>query len=82
MLGLFGEEFKLELSGVTQADMDKKLEVRLDKKTLFLKDFKLGLSYKGEKGSMDVQTDTHYSDWNKVEEDEFKAASVKHKQNY
>ena len=73
MLGLFGEEFKLELSGVTQADMDKKLEVRLDKKTLFLKDFKLGLSYKGEKGSMDVQTDTHYSDWNTIDEDEFKA---------
>ena len=40
---------------------------------LFLKEFKLGLSYKGEKGSMDVQTDTQYSDWNKVEEDEFKA---------
>ena len=73
LLGLFGEEFKLELSGVTQADMDKKLEVRLDKKTLFLKDFKLGLSYKGEEGSLDVQTDTQYSDWNKVEEDEFKA---------
>ncbi len=36
------KKFKLELSGVTQADMDKKLEVRLDKKTLFLKDFKLG----------------------------------------
>ena len=73
LLGLFGEEFKLELSGVTQADMDKTLEVRLDKKTLFLKDFKLGLSYKGEEGSLDVQTDTQYSDWNKVEEDEFKA---------
>jgi len=53
--------------------MDKTLEVRLDKKTLFLKDFKLGLSYKGEEGSLDVQTDTQYSDWNKVEEDEFKA---------
>ena len=73
LLGLFGEEFKLELSGVTQADMDKKLEVRLDKKTLFLKEFKLGLSYKGEKGSMDVQTDTQYSDWNTIDEDEFKA---------
>jgi len=70
---LFGEEFKLELTGVTQADMDKTLEVRLDKKTLFLKDFKLGLSYKGEEGSLEVQTDTQYSDWNKVEEDEFKA---------
>ena len=53
--------------------MDKTLEVHLDKKTLFLKDFKLGLSYKGEEGSLEVQTDTQYSDWNKVEEDEFKA---------
>lgn len=68
LISLFGDEFELKLNGVTQAEMDKVLEVRIDKKTHFLKEFRLELSYSGDKGSLAIKTKTSYSNWNQIKE--------------
>lgn len=73
LMGLFGEEFNLQLTGLTQAEMDKNLEVHFDKKTFYLKDFKLELSYSGQKGNLTLMADASYDDWNEITDDEIKA---------
>ncbi|KXT86040.1 hypothetical protein STRDD11_00078 [Streptococcus sp. DD11] len=69
IIGLFGDEFSLELSGVAQSEMDKTLEVHLNKETLYLSDFKMDLSYSGEKGSLKTKIANRFSDWNKLADD-------------
>lgn len=73
LMGLFGEEFNLQLTGLTQADMDKDLEVHFDKKTFYLEDFQLELSYSGQKGNLTLKADVSYDNWNEIKEDEIKA---------
>ena len=68
LIGLFGKEFDLELTGITQADMQKELTVKFDKKNFYFKEFQLKLSYDGDKGKLEITTDVTYSSWNKVDE--------------
>lgn len=66
ILSLFGENFNLKFTGVTQNELDKQIEITFDKKTFLLKKFYFLIKYEGEKGKFNIENNTVYSDWNNV----------------
>lgn len=71
LVSLFKEELNLYIRGINQSELKKDFEVTFDKKTFYLKDFNLQLSYDGQRGQLDLEADGTFSKWNKVKDSQF-----------
>ncbi|MGT2949144.1 DUF6612 family protein [Streptococcus devriesei] len=76
IVSLFREELNLYVRGISQSELKKDFEVTFDKKTFYLKDFDLQLSYSGNKGKLDLEADGTFSKWNKVKDSQFSVTDV------
>ncbi|MGT2925345.1 DUF6612 family protein [Streptococcus caviae] len=71
LVSLFREELSLYIRGISQSELKKDFEVTFDKKTFYLKNFNLQLSYNGQRGQLDIEADGTFSKWNKVKDSQF-----------
>ncbi|MDO4667542.1 MAG: hypothetical protein Q4A90_06875 [Streptococcus sp.] len=74
VMGLIGEQYNLSLTGITQDQLKKKFEIHFDKENYFLKDFSFSLKHQSTKGKLNIEVDTKYSKWNKLDEKEVDSA--------
>lgn len=59
-------QYKLNLTTVTEYEVDLKFEAVFDKKTFYLKSIVWSIEYNGNKGAFKLENTTTYSDWDNV----------------
>lgn len=57
-------QYKLNLTTVTEYEVDLKFEAVFDKKTFYLKSIVWSIEYNGKKGPFKIEDTTKYSEWN------------------
>lgn len=62
LLGIFQDSYDLKLTGVSQSEVKKDLVLIFDKNTKYFKKINLKLNYNGEKGIINMDIQTKYSD--------------------
>lgn len=62
LLGIFQDSYDLKLTGVSQSEVKKDLILIFDKNTKYFKKINLKLNYNGEKGIINMDIQTKYSD--------------------
>ncbi|MBP2622791.1 DUF6612 family protein [Streptococcus oricebi] len=75
LLGLFKEQFNLELSNLDQLELDKSLTVKVNKKTFYMEKFDLGFKYDGDRGKIKLLIHLKYFSLNKVDKNAIKVPS-------
>lgn len=68
LVGLFRDQYNLELEGIDGIDMDKDLQVTIDKESHLMTQFHLILDYSGEDGDLKMDIDSNYQDFNNTDE--------------
>lgn len=70
LISIYGDEFQFNLSQFPDSKYKTDLIVKIDKKTKFLKEFKMTVSTLSNKGLLTIKSETTYSDWNLVEKED------------
>ena len=70
LISIYGDEFQFNLSQFPDSKYKNDLIVKIDKKTKFLKEFKMTVSTLSNKGLLTIKSETTYSDWNLVEKED------------
>lgn len=68
LVGLFRDQYNLELEGIDGIDMDKDLQVTIDKESHLMTQFHLVLDYSGEDGDLKMDINSNYHDFNETDE--------------
>lgn len=66
-IGKFKGQINLTITDVDLEKIDRKIVFKVDKKTLFLKDFEMDLDYKENDKKLDVDVDIEMSNWNDID---------------
>ena len=80
VLGVYGKEFRFNFSQFPKSNFKKELTVKIDKKSKFLKEFKMNISTSGDQGTLAIKSETGYSDWNLVKKEEIPTISDEKKE--
>ena len=70
LISIYEDEFQFNLSQFPDSKYKNDLIVKIDKKTKFLKEFKMTVSTLSNKGLLTIKSETTYSDWNLVEKED------------
>ena len=70
LISIYEDEFQFNLSQFPDSKYKNDLIVKIDKKTKFLKEFKMTVSTLSNKGLLTIKSETTYSDWNSVEKED------------
>ena len=68
LVGLFRDQYNLEFEGIDGIDMDKDLQVTIDKESHLMTQFHLVLDYSGEDGDLKMDINSNYHDFNETDE--------------
>ncbi len=68
LVGLFRDQYNLELEGIDGIDMDKDLQVTIDKESHLMTQLHLILDYSGEDGDLKMDINSNYQDFNETDE--------------
>lgn len=66
LLGIFQDSYSLNLKGVSQSEVKKDLEISFDKNTKYFKKIRLKFNYSGEKGKINMDIKTTYTNHKKT----------------
>lgn len=80
ILGVYGKEFRFNFSQFPKSNFKKELTVKIDKKSKFLKEFKMNISTSGDQGTLAIKSETSYSDWNLVKKEDIPTISGEKKE--
>ena len=80
ILGVYGKEFRFNFSQFPKSNFKKELTVKIDKKSKFLKEFKMNISTSGDQGTLAIKSETSYSDWNLVKKEDIPTISDEKKE--
>ena len=80
ILGIYGKEFRFNFSQFPKSNFKKELTVKIDKKSKFLKEFKMNISTSGDQGTLAIKSETNYSDWNLVKKEDIPTISDEKKE--
>ena len=80
ILGVYGKEFRFNFSQFPKSNFKKELTVKIDKKSKFLKEFKMNISTSGDQGTLAIKSETNYSDWNLVKKEDIPTISNEKKE--
>ena len=80
ILGVYGKEFRFNFSQFPKSNFKKELTVKIDKKSKFLKEFKMNISTSGDQGTLAIKSETNYSDWNLVKKEDIPTISDEKKE--
>ena len=70
VIGIYEKEFQFNLSQFPKSKYNNELTVKIDKKSKFLKEFKMAVSTSGNKGTLTIKSEISYSDWNLVKKED------------
>lgn len=80
VIGIYEKEFQFNLSQFPKSNFKKELTVKIDKKSKFLKEFKMNISTSGDQGTLAIKSETSYSDWNLVKKEDIPTISDEKKE--
>lgn len=80
VIGIYEKEFQFNLSQFPKSKYNNELTVKIDKKSKFLKEFKMAVSTSGNKGTLAIKSETSYSDWNLVKKEDIPTISDEKKE--
>lgn len=80
ILGVYGKEFRFNFSQFPKSNFKKELTVKIDKKSKFLKEFKMNISTSGDQGTLAIKSETSYTDWNLVKKEDIPTISDEKKE--
>ena len=80
VIGIYEKEFQFNLSQFPKSKYKNELTVKIDKKSKFLKEFKMAVSTSGNKGTLAIKSETSYSDWNLVKKEDIPTISDEKKE--
>lgn len=80
ILGVYGKEFRFNFSQFPKSNFKKELTVKIDKKSKFLKEFKMNISTSGDQGTLTIKSEISYSDWNLVKKEDIPTISDEKKE--
>ncbi len=80
VIGIYEKEFQFNLSQFPKSKYKKELTVKIDKKSKFLKEFKMAVSTSGNKGTLTIKSEISYSDWNLVKKEDIPTISDEKKE--
>ena len=80
ILGVYEKEFQFNLSQFPKSKYKNELTVKIDKKSKFLKEFKMAVSTSGKKGTLTIKSEISYSDWNLVKKEDIPTISDEKKE--
>ena len=80
VIGIYEKEFQFNLSQFPKSKYNNELTVKIDKKSKFLKEFKMAVSTSGNKGTLTIKSEISYSDWNLVKKEDIPTISDEKKE--
>ena len=80
VIGIYEKEFQFNLSQFPKSKYKNELTVKIDKKSKFLKEFKMAVSTSGNKGTLTIKSEISYSDWNLVKKEDIPTISDEKKE--
>jgi len=80
VIGIYEKEFQFNLSQFPKSKYRNELTVKIDKKSKFLKEFKMAVSTSGKKGTLTIKSEISYSDWNLVKKEDIPTISDEKKE--
>lgn len=80
VIGIYEKEFQFNLSQFPKSKYNNELTVKIDKKSKFLKEFKMNVSTSGDQGTLAIKSETSYSDWNLVKKEDIPTISDEKKE--
>lgn len=80
VIGIYEKEFQFNLSQFPKSKYKNELTVKIDKKSKFLKEFKMAVSTSGNKGTLTIKSEISYSDWNLVKNEDIPTISDEKKE--
>lgn len=80
VIGIYEKEFQFNLSQFPKSKYKNELTVKIDKKSKFLKEFKMNISTSGDQGTLAIKSETSYSDWNLVKKEDIPTISDEKKE--
>ena len=80
VIGIYEKEFQFNLSQFPKSKYNNELTVMIDKKSKFLKEFKMAVSTSGNKGTLTIKSEISYSDWNLVKKEDIPTISDEKKE--